>query len=184
MPRPTRSRPSGQGSPPRAGGLRPSPPSRRTACGVAARTSRSGSRRRPRSSCSGSSASTRTSPQARHALELVRANAKWEHEGAELLPWRGRALHQRPGAGHRRLFRPGRPRHRRSAPDGADGGRRLELRAGAWIDARFVRDHDQRPGRVPRVRAIDRRRLRRGGCPRPRPGISSRAAPPAPPLDW
>ena len=39
-------------------------------------------------------------------------------------------MHQRPGGRDRRLFRPGRAGHRRSAADGADGRRRLELRAG------------------------------------------------------
>ena len=66
---------------------------------------------------------------------------------------RGRAVHQRPGGRHRGVLRRGRPRHRRSAADRPDGRRWLELRAGARLDPRIVRVHDQRARGPARVRA-------------------------------
>ena len=83
----------------------------------------------------------------------------------QVLPGRGRAVHQRSRGHDRRLLRPGRARHRRPAADRADGRRRLELRAGARLDARLVRLDAQRARGAARVRALDRRRT--ATLPRP-----------------
>ena len=113
-----------------------SPPRAPTARGAAAPTPRCGPRRRY------PLAAPPVRPRPDRARCRERSAGPRQRMGVRrpaLLRRRGRAVHQRPGRGDRRLFRPGRPGHRRSAADRADGRRRLELRAGASGGRRAVR---------------------------------------------
>jgi len=104
------------------------------------------------------------------------AGVRWQ----SLLRRRGRALHQRPGRGERRLARRGRPRTRRAADRRAAPGRRLELRGAGALDTLVVQHHDLRARGAARVRALREPRARGDDRPAPRRGVPARA-PPLPP---
>ena len=74
-------------------------------------------------------------------------------------------------------------RHRRPAAEGADGGWRLELRAGERLHPRIVRHHHQRAGGIPRVRAGHRWQRQGGRSPRSRAGVHARAGSLPSPVD-
>ena len=95
--------------------------------------------------------------------------------GRALLRRRGRALHQRPGRRDRSVLPRRCAGHRGSTADRADGGRGLELRAGARLDSRVVRLDDQRARRVARARAGRWQQPRRDRRLPPRPGVPPRA---------
>ncbi len=124
------------------------------------------------------------SPQARHALELVRANAKWEHEGqnyfdGEVEPCiNGQALAIGAYFGQdvRGIV------DRLLTEQMEDGGWNCEQERGSTRGS-FETTINVLEGFLEYEQSTGGDSRRRG-CPRPGPGIPSRAPPPAPPLDW
>src|SRR6266545_6412719 len=118
-------------------------------------------------------------PRPRHVAGMRPAGMRRQ----SLLHGRGRAVHQRPGGGERRLLRPGRPGPRLSAARRAASRRRLELRGRKRLDAVVVQHHDLRARGPARTRTGRREQSGRDRGPAPRAGVPPRAPPLPPAVD-